>query len=298
MGSAMTQRHATVLGRELGWRLRAALQAAGLTGQEMADRLGTTASNTSRMLTGHRGSDPAEVAAFLTVCGVTGAARDAVVALTRQDDAGRLRLEGAQRWISLREHVRQAAQITEFAAAMLPWSVQVPGYTLAVADVLGVATEVAGAWGGYRVRLVDLSPESPTGMWSVLVPEWALRTPVGGPAVMAEQLHHLLRLSVRPAVDLRVVPVEAGQHAGMAGGAILLEFGQLPVLVYREDATCGVLTDQRGEVQQARQMVVALRRVALDAVQSRSLIRRLAAEWSGDQDTNHADPVLASGGVA
>lgn len=295
----MTQRYASVVGRELGWRLRGALQAARLTGQEIAARLGTSTSNTSRMLTGHRGSDPAEVAAFLTICGVTGAARDAVVALVRENNgAGRLRLEGAQRWISLREHIRQAAQITEFAPAMLPWSVQVPGYTHAVADVLGVAVDVASAWGGYRVRLVDVSPRSPTGMWSVLLHEWALRTPVGGPAVMAEQVHHLLRLSVQPAVDLRVVPVGVGRHAGMAGGATLLEFAQLPALVYREDATCGVLTDQRDDVQQARQMAGSLRRPALDAVESRSLLRRLAVEWSGEQDATDTDPVLTSGGVA
>jgi hypothetical protein len=293
----MTQRHTTVLGRELGWRLRVALQAAGLTGQEIAARLGTSTSNTSRMLTGHRGSDPAEVAAFLTICGVAGPARDAVVAVARENNAGRLRVGGAQRWISLREHIRQAAQVSEFAPAMLPWSVQVRGYTHAVADALGVAVDVASAWGGYRVRLVDLSPHSPTGMWSVLVPEWALRTPVGGPGVMAEQVHHLLRLSVQPAVDLRVIPVQVGQHAGMAGGATLLEFAQLPALVYREDATCGVLTDQRDDVQQAREMTAAVRRAALDAVESRSLLRRLALEWSGEQDTN-ADPVLTSGGVA
>ncbi|MGH3792792.1 MAG: DUF5753 domain-containing protein, partial [Pseudonocardiaceae bacterium] len=36
--------------------------------------------------------------------------------------------------------------------------------------------------------------------------ETVLRLQIGGPAVLADQLHHLLRMSVRPDVTLRVVP--------------------------------------------------------------------------------------------
>ncbi|HEX5404639.1 MAG TPA: helix-turn-helix transcriptional regulator [Pseudonocardiaceae bacterium] len=169
----MTQRQATLLGRELGWRLRAAMRAADLTGQEMAERLGVTPSQISRMLTGHRASDPAEVATFLTMCGVTAAQREEIVALCRQDHTpGLLRLDGAQRWISLREHTRQARQIVEFAPAMVPWGMQTPAYTAAVADATDMAADVAMSWGGYRICLVDLSDRSRSGMWTVLIHEW------------------------------------------------------------------------------------------------------------------------------
>jgi hypothetical protein len=40
----------------------------------------------------------------------------------------------------------------------------------------------------------------------ILLQESVLRTPVGGPAVMADQLSYLLRMSVRRYLTLRVVP--------------------------------------------------------------------------------------------
>lgn len=286
-----------MLGRELGWRLRAVMRAADLTGQQMAERLEVSPSLTSRMLSGHRGSDPAEVATFLAVCGVAGTRRERILALCRQEHTpGLLRLEGAERWVSLREHASQAREIAEFAPIMLPWGMQTPAYTCAVADAMGVASDVAGAWGGFRVRLVDLTDRSHIGMWSVVLHEWVLRTAVGGHQVMAEQLHRLLRLSVHPAVSLRVLPASVGEHASMAGAFMVLDFGELPALVYREDADSGVFLEAYRAVDQARGSMAKLRRAALDAVASRALIRQLAVELYGVPEP--LDDLAQRGGAA
>jgi hypothetical protein len=279
------------------------MRAADLTGQQMAEQLGVSNSHTSRMLTGHRASDPAEVATFLAMCGAPASRREEIVALSRQDATpDLLRFDGAQRWISLREHAQQARQVAEFAPVMVPWGMQTPAYTAAVADAAGIAVDVVRAWGGYRVNLVELTERSRSGMWTVLLHEWALRTPVGGVEVMADQVHHLLRLSVHPAVTLRVIPASAGQHAGMTDtGLMVLEFDDLPSLVYREDSSAGVLQETRSALQQARHVIARLGKCALDPVDSRTFIRRLAVELYGDHV--ETDPDLAGlfaecGGVA
>jgi Domain of unknown function (DUF5753) len=47
--------------------------------------------------------------------------------------------------------------------------------------------------------------------------EFLLRLPVGGSAVMADQLQQLQRLSRRPYLTLRVVPASLGAHAQPPG---------------------------------------------------------------------------------
>lgn len=277
----------TVLGRELGWRLRAAMHAADLTGQQMAERLGVSPSRTSRMLTGNRGSSLADVATFLAMCGVVGVERERILALCSQDrEPGLLRLRGAERWISLREHTGQAQQITEFAPLMLPWGMQTPEYTCAIANATDTAEDVTAAWDGYRVRLVHLTDQSPTGMWEVVLHESVLRTPVGSRKVMSEQLHRLLQWAVHPGVILRVVPASAGAHAGMAGGFTVLEFADLPTLVYREDDDGGVFLDTARIVKRTHLTIRRLRQMALDTMATRAMIRELAVELYGDPESD------------
>jgi DNA-binding XRE family transcriptional regulator len=56
--------------------------------------------------------------------------------------------------------------------------------------------------------------------------EGALRTLVGGPEVMAEQLEHLLAVSQQANISLRVIPFIAGVHGGMtaSGSFTMLDF--------------------------------------------------------------------------
>lgn len=65
-----------------------------------------------------------------------------------------------------------------------------------------------------------LTGPDPVRLWVVLG-EAALRQQVGGPAVMADQLQHLLHLMDLPTVTLAVLPQEAGAHGGLAPFTVL-----------------------------------------------------------------------------
>jgi len=54
--------------------------------------------------------------------------------------------------------------------------------------------------------------------------EHALRLPVGGEEVMKAQLLHLLMMTVRPYLVVRVVPIAVGAHAGVAGSFTRLKY--------------------------------------------------------------------------
>jgi Domain of unknown function (DUF5753)/Domain of unknown function (DUF397) len=64
---------------------------------------------------------------------------------------------------------------------------------------------------------------SPAELWCVME-EQALRRPVGNPAVMADQLDHLLGMTGRPNVNLQMIPHEVGVHPSLKGAFFLLRF--------------------------------------------------------------------------
>lgn len=85
--------------------------------------------------------------------------------------------------------------------------------------------------------------------------ELALRLPVGGPAVMAEQLRQLHRMSKRPFLSLRVMPIVLGAHAAMTGAFRLMEFAEFRPVVYLESETSSVFLERAVEIQAYRNIL-------------------------------------------
>ncbi|WP_255431233.1 DUF5753 domain-containing protein [Amycolatopsis sp. WAC 01376] len=100
------------------------------------------------------------------------------------------------------------------------------------------------------------------------IDEGALCRQVGGPRVMANQLRHLVSLTERPAIELRVIPFAAGAHPG--GAYVLLEFGDARPVVYLEHRRSGLFLHRPCDVEPYLQSTVDA--VALDPVRSVRLI--------------------------
>jgi hypothetical protein len=117
------------------------------------------------------------------------------------------------------------------------------------------------------------------------VHEFVLRTPVGGPAVMFDQLHHLLRMSMRSYVTLRVVPASLGAHAAMAWSFTFMEFAEFWPVAYLESTTSSLFLERPEETAAYRSILRALAETALDEQESRKLIASLATElYAGRED--------------
>ncbi|MFE9683731.1 helix-turn-helix domain-containing protein [Streptomyces sp. NPDC006285] len=94
-----------------------------------------------------------------------------------------------------------------------------------------------------------LTREGAPRFWAVM-DETALRRPVGGPAVMREQIDRLLEAAALPNVTLQIAPFSSGPHAGTYGPFVLFRFAmpELPDMVYSEYLTGAVYLDARSEV--------------------------------------------------
>jgi transcriptional regulator with XRE-family HTH domain len=225
----MPHRDPTIRSRELGEGLREAMKQAGLNGKQAAQLLDVTPSYVSMLLAGKRGASELDIAAFLGVCRVRGAERDRLLGLCReQDNPGWLQQHGSRlpkQLVTYVDHENKAVTIGDFQSTLVPGLLQIGEYARAVISrIANVPPDEVDDWVAARLARQSLFSRDRPARFTFYLHESALRLPVGGRAVMAEQLRHLQRMSVRSYLTLRVVPVALGAHAATGGSFIFMEF--------------------------------------------------------------------------
>ena len=268
--------------RELGEGIRQAMRKADIRSNEVARQLGWSGSRVSRLLSGKRGGSVEDVIAVLAVCGVHGKERDRLVALSEEHEHPNW-FQLTPRLSTLISHENKATAIREFEFNVMPGLLQTEGYIralMAAAPWLSseeIDQRVIARLGRQKL-LSRLDPPK----FTFYVHEFALHLPVGGPAIMSEQLHKLLRVSVRSNLTLRVVPISLGAHAGINGSFQLMEFTEINPLVQLDTQTSSIYLETADEVRVYRTILARLRDSALDEAQSRELIAALAVELYAD----------------
>ncbi|MGI9001724.1 MAG: DUF5753 domain-containing protein [Pseudonocardia sp.] len=176
-------------------------------------------------------------------------------------------------------HEAKAVTIFEFGSTVVPGLLQTGDYARAVISCIATvpADEVDARVAARLARQRLLSRDRPPRL-TFYVHEFVLRLPVGGPAVMAYQLDHLQRLSLRPHVALRVVPAALGAHAGTAGSFTLMEFAGFKPVAYMESETSSLFLETPAEIEAYQRVLAALAETALGEEESRELIASLAIE--------------------
>lgn len=110
--------------------------------------------------------------------------------------------------------------------------------------------------------------------------EAVIRRPVGGAAVMAEQLRHLAEIGERGNLAVRILPFAAGAHSAMGGPFTILEFpksGEVPVCVV-ECASGDLFLDRERELEPYWGQYAHLDRLALSEDATRSMLREAAID--------------------
>jgi transcriptional regulator with XRE-family HTH domain len=285
----MPHREPTIRSRELGDGLRQAMEKAGLTGKQAAQTLSWSPSFVSLLLSGKRGTSEVDIAAFLGMCRVKGAERDRLLALCReQDNPGWLQQHGSRlpkQLLTLIDHENKAVTISDFQPMVVPGLLQTGDYARALIRETGIVPpgEIDDRVAARLARQSLFSRERPA-RFTFYLHEFALRLPVGGPAVMAEQLDHLLRMSRRSYLTLRVVPAALGGHAGIAGQFKLMEFAEFKPVAYLDSETACLFLEKPEEIAAYRRILEALAGTALGEGESTQLIAALATGLAADRE--------------
>ncbi|MFF9319762.1 helix-turn-helix domain-containing protein [Streptomyces sp. NPDC014735] len=127
-----------------------------------------------------------------------------------------------------------------------------------------------------RARILDTFG-SPV-VW-VLLDEAVLRRPIGGPAVMAEQLRHLVEVGESRRIRLHVLPFAVGHHALLEGMVSLMWFKDLPPVAYAEGLMTGKVWEIPSVVRDCQAAYDHALGDALSHRKSLAFIRSVAEEY-------------------
>lgn len=124
-------------------------------------------------------------------------------------------------------------------------------------------------------------PDPPT-VWCVM-DEAVLHHQPRNPAVLAEQLEHLVKLADLPNVHLQVIPFGGvGLNAGVNGTFTILTFGPElvgdPGVVYTESRITGTYYEQPEHIQRYRDTFTSVQQEALNQEESRAILARRVEE--------------------
>ncbi|MFG2328540.1 helix-turn-helix domain-containing protein [Streptomyces sp. NPDC048604] len=176
---------------------------------------------------------------------------------------------------------RVTTEMCEFAPTLVPGVLQTESYARAIMRASNPFTpeESIDAKVSARLERAEIlkGPSRPP-LW-VVMHETVLRTPAGGPAVMAEQLEHLTAAMTDRKALVQVIPFAAGAYPEMSSTLKLMWFSDAPPTAYTEAWYSGVLLDDPSMVRRATASYDLMRATALSPEASRDLIESTAKDF-------------------
>jgi transcriptional regulator with XRE-family HTH domain len=278
----------TVRRRQLGMELRHLREAAGLTGDEVTERLGWYSAKVSRIENGRISVPWSDVSDLLDLYEVQEeGTREALITLAKEarkkdwwQPYSDILSKNARTYMGLEAaaeslHVYQPSAVTEL--------LQTADYARAIitrAGALNLDEDQIERRIQLRLkRQVALVERNLLELWVVL-DEAVLRREIGGPEVMRDQLRHLVEMAHHPKITIQVVPFSAGPHASMDGSIGSFSFPEPDKDVAYVDTVAGTLyLERQRDVHATNIAFEHLRAVALGPAASVDTIEAAANEY-------------------
>lgn len=268
----------------LGADLRQLRKKTGMSTRSVAERLGISHSSIARTELGSRPTGPDEVVELCALYGVTGRQRERLIERAQglgTDKTWYSTGSGAGEQVAnLVELEMEASTLTCVALTLVPGLVQTSEYARQIIG-LGRFASSQTEW-LVRTRLSRQSllsqPHAPDVRF--IVDEMVLHRPVGGAALMRDQLDQLLRTGQRPNVSVQVLPLAAGAHPAVDGSFVMLDFPERESHVYLESRRGALFLSERDQVQPYAEVVKDLEGTMLDVPESAELIAEIRESMS------------------
>jgi transcriptional regulator with XRE-family HTH domain len=281
MPRPLSAQHALV-----GAMLRQYREKLGYSLDDVARILECDRSKISRIETGQRGIRPLDIRALLTEYGVDVATQQVLVLLARSR-----RVDGwpppdhrkilGDDYLDFTRAEVDATHVKIYAPLQIPDLLHTEAYAAAVAAADPAIPEDGEhlAVGFAMIRQATVLSQRHTEC-IVILGEAALKQPVGGTAVLREQLTHLVNLAAScPRLTIRILPFSTGAHAaGNGGGFSVLQFHGTPDirLVHLTGPRGGICLDDAAAISSYANVFAQLGLFALSPEQSAEKLRRLA----------------------
>jgi transcriptional regulator with XRE-family HTH domain len=278
----------TVKRKRLGIELRRLREEAGLTCEQVGERLDCSGTRISRVETGKISAGPGDVHELLEVYGLAGDEAKALVQLAREARRkGWWHTYGMNLPSWFEAYVAfegEATAFSDFQPLYVPGLLQTEDYArsvLGASPTEGSAEDIDRQVALRMERQGVLTKNDAPELWFV-ISETALHVRVGASEVMVDQLRHVADLAGRPNIRLQVLPFAAAAHVNPVTGFRILGFPDPrdPTIVYIEHLTGALFLEREEEVHRYRVVFDHLRAEALGIGPSVELITRIADQMS------------------
>jgi len=278
-------RSPTVRRGELGAVLRARRLELGLTVEQVAEQLLCSPSKVSRMETGQRGATQRDVRDLCAFYGISDEAERARLMT--------LALEGKEQgWWSQYKlpygdfvgFEEAATSMDVYKSSVVPGLLQTSAYAKALheAAMPKLDPEMIEQRVETRIARQQLLDRTDPPLIQIVMDEAVLHRPIGGPAVMREQLNQMIEIAEHPNVTIQVLAFELGAHPALESNFIILKLGgKAPNVVFVEGLIPPVYYRRAQDVQRYQQVFERLRNIGPSPQDSVGLIARLRDTYGG-----------------
>jgi transcriptional regulator with XRE-family HTH domain len=282
----------TVRRRRLAAELRRLREHASLTGDQVAEHMGWSASKVSRLENAHTPPRAPEIRKLLALYGAEDRTAD-LLELAREAQTSKGWWESYSQTLSpeyatLIGLEAEATAAMSWAPMIVPGLLQTSDYAREVTN--GYVEEIAPISPGETRRRVEarlarqqvLTRDNPLPLFAIL-DESVLFRRFGDRTVMQSQIKRLLDLSKRANISLRILPLD-GPHPIGTGAFVLLQFDEVHDVthrdvVYLEHLTGGRYVEEEEESFTYRRTFARLGDFALDEAKSREMIASANDAW-------------------
>ncbi|MGW4484841.1 helix-turn-helix domain-containing protein [Amycolatopsis sp. NPDC004368] len=144
---------------------------------------------------------------------------------------------------TLLQYERGARNINEWALNIIPGLLQTPDYARRIFEESGLTVEQTDARIKVRLNRQKILTERDPVKYSAIIGIHAVDEPVAPDWAMSDQMDHLLAMSERPNISLRVLPRQPHYHPGLIGSFIIFEYQHRdPVVLLEQHSTTSFLS--------------------------------------------------------
>jgi transcriptional regulator with XRE-family HTH domain len=184
--------------------------------------------------------------------------------------------EWVGKWLAIED---QANTLSWYQPLVVPGLLQTADYARAVISSSGRQVDDLEGQVADRLKRQRILAADHGLVLVVILDEGVLHRPVGGAQVIREQLLHVLAVAEQPNVIVQVIPLEIGEHAGLAGSVGIAAMDGREY-AYVDDVFSGDILEHPDDVAVVKRVWVTLHNEALPGRKSLELIKKAIGRWN------------------
>lgn len=271
----------TLRRRELGFLLRKLRTERGLSVDEVSKRLLFSATKVSRLETGRAGASPRDIRDLCVLYQVTDPAeRDLLVSLAREGKQRAWWQEFALPYATYVGLEAEASSLRDYNTHVVTGLLQVESYARAILEAADPPLDPAGIEQRIeaRVKRQALLEQDVGPVLHCILDEGALHRPIGGAAVMRDQLARIVEVATLPKVTFQLIPLAIGAHPALDSTFVIVQFDEPMIndVVYVEGAVGNIYLESPPDLERYNRIFSRLCSIALSPEDSIAMVTTIS----------------------